>query len=92
MFPDESSGKVPQVLNLSEQTVFEKIRTTTNLRSAIDHVTQPQKFKKAKPETEKIRTVRIYESTFLEEQEIRARNLKKQISKMMGEKAESKNL
>jgi len=91
MFPDEFSNKVPHVINLSEKTVFEKIRSTTNLRSAVDHVTHPQKFKKAKPESEKMKTARIYESTFLEEQEVRASNLKNQISKMVSEAVESKN-
>ncbi len=39
MFPDEFSSATPHVLNLSKKTVFEKLRATTNLRSAIDRVT-----------------------------------------------------
>lgn len=85
MFPDEFSDKVPHVLNLSDKTVFEKIRQTTNLRSAIDHVTHPKKFIKPKPETEKTTVRIVYENTFLEEQEDRAKNLKNQISKMISE-------
>jgi len=40
MFPDEFSSKVPHVLNLSKDTVFEKLRAGRSLRSAIDMVTR----------------------------------------------------
>jgi hypothetical protein len=45
MFPDESSAAVPHVLDLSAKTVFEKLRQTQSLRSAIDRVTKPPKYR-----------------------------------------------
>ena len=39
MFPDNISSDVPHVVNLSQDTEFEKIKQTTSLRSAVDFVT-----------------------------------------------------
>ena len=40
MFADQFSAEVPHVLNLSQETVFEELRRSSNLRSAIDRVTR----------------------------------------------------
>jgi hypothetical protein len=40
MFSDESSSKAPHVIDLSTDELFEKLRQSGNLRSAIDRVTK----------------------------------------------------
>jgi hypothetical protein len=45
MFADEFSSNIPHVLDLSAKTVFEKLRGTQSLRSAIDRVTKVPKYR-----------------------------------------------
>jgi hypothetical protein len=45
MFPDESSAKVPHVIDLTDETVFERLRATQSLRSAIDRVTKAPRYR-----------------------------------------------
>jgi hypothetical protein len=39
MFPDESSSKIPHVIDLTNDTAFEKLKVSESLRGAIDRVT-----------------------------------------------------
>jgi hypothetical protein len=79
MFPDEFSSKVPHVLDLSADTVFEKLKTAQGLRGAIDRVTKPPQYR-AGLRGAALMAARVGSDTSIEAQESRAEDLRRAIA------------
>lgn len=78
MFPDQFSNGVPHVLDLTQETPFGRLKTTQSLRSAIDRVTTPHRREAVHGIA--LQAVRAKRDTFLQAQEARAEDLRKEIS------------
>jgi len=83
MFRDEFSNKIPHVVDLTDETVFEKLKATHSLRSAIDRVTT-----KARPHVQKglqgpvLEMARAVKGTADEARRARAEDLRKQLKSL----------
>lgn len=87
MFPDVFSNR-PHVLNLSTATAFGNVSNTTNLRSAIDRMTRPFTYRESMGKTQNlIQPENDFKRNFLQQQEVRANDLRNQIVELVNKAA-----
>jgi hypothetical protein len=83
MFPDEFSSAVPHVLDLTDKTAFEKLKTAHSLRGAMDRVTKPPKYHEGLRGALLV-AAQAEGSASMEAQQARADDLRRQIASLGG--------
>jgi hypothetical protein len=79
MFPDEFSSNVPHVLDLTADTIFEKVKTAQGLRAAIDRVTKVPAYREGL-RGPVLMAARVGTDTSIKAQESRAEDLRRSIA------------
>jgi len=82
MFPDEFSGNVPHVLNLSQETAFEKFIHSDGLRGASDRVTRP-KYWQRRTETPRLSMAQRRTEYARRSQQARAKELRTHVAELI---------
>jgi hypothetical protein len=82
MFPDNLSSKIPHVIDLDNETIFGKLKSTQSIRAAIDRVTKAPMYQKSLRGAA-LRAMQVNRTSAVKAQEARAEAIRKQIAELI---------